>query len=70
MKSDKVYLFHIKDSIEKIQEFLEDVEYRKFLGDRLIQDGIVRELEIIGEASNRLSSKFIKNIKRFLGGIL
>lgn len=34
------------------------VEYEDFLGNKLKQDGIIRELEIIGEASKQLSLEF------------
>ncbi len=60
MKTDGNYLLHIRDSILEI----EDISYNKFLENRLIQDGVIRELEIIGEASNRLSSKVTEKYKK------
>jgi len=49
------YLYDIKESINSIEEYLEDnrdfFEYQK---NKLLRRGIERELEIIGEAINRL----------------
>ena len=57
-KSDTVYLHHILEAISQIEIYTADLSYEKFLQDRLLQDGVVRQLEIIGEASRNLSSEF------------
>ena len=54
MKDDRLYLEHIRDAIAKIHAYTSggrDV----FLRDSLIQDGVIRNFEIIGEASKQLS---------------
>ena len=56
-KDDTVYLRHILDAIEKIEGYLKSVSAEQFLQDRLLQDGVVRRLEIIGEASRNLSDE-------------
>ena len=54
MKSDRPYLAHIADSIVAIESYV--VGGRDaFMRERLIQDAVVRNFEIIGEAANRLS---------------
>lgn len=58
MKNDKTYLAHIQNAIETIEEYLEGVSYEKFISNKMVIDAVVRELEIIGEASNNLSIKF------------
>jgi len=55
-KDDTVYLRHILDAILKIEEYSKRVNYESFIEDTLIQDGVIRQLEIIGEATKRLSS--------------
>ena len=57
-KDDTVYLRHILDAIQQIRDYVQDVPAEQFLRDRLLQDGVVRQLEIIGEASRNLSAKF------------
>lgn len=57
-KNDSVYLQHILDAIEQIEIYTSSKSYDEFLRERLIQDGVVRQLEIIGEASRNLSSEF------------
>ena len=57
-RNDSVYLQHILDAIEQIEIYTSSKSYDEFLRERLIQDGVVRQLEIIGEASRKLSSEF------------
>ncbi len=58
MRNDRTYLTHIRDAIETIEEYLEGVAYEQFTSNKMIIDAVVRELEIIGEASNNLSQQF------------
>ncbi len=58
MKNDQVFLKHIQESIEAINESLTGVSYAEFLENKLLLKAIVRDLEIIGEASNKISLKF------------
>lgn len=52
---DTLYLRHILDAIARIEEYLEDVDETTFFKRYLIQDGVIRQLEIIGEAVKRIS---------------
>ena len=61
MDKNKLYIRHILDAIQEINGYLKDVDYEKFLANKLIQDGVIRQLEIIGEASKRLSNKLKEN---------
>ena len=56
MKSDLVYLRHILDAILKIEEYVR-VGRDEFLRASHWQDAVIRQLEIIGEASKSLSSE-------------
>lgn len=53
---DSVYLRHMLDAIVKIESYLEEVSKDVFLMDSLIQDGVIRQIEIVGEATKNLSS--------------
>lgn len=55
MKNDAFFLRHILDAVNQIEEYT-NISYEEFLETRLIQDGVVRQLEIIGEATKNLSS--------------
>ncbi len=57
-KDNFVYVRHILDAIEKIESYLKGVSFDKFSSDSLIFDAVSRELEIIGEASNRIDKAF------------
>ena len=46
----RAYLKDILDSIKKIEKYTKGLFFDKFANDELIQDGVVRNLEIIGEA--------------------
>ena len=58
MKRNKVYLQHILDSTAAIDSFVAAIKPEEFLEDRLLQDGVIRELEIVGEAAKNLSEDF------------
>lgn len=56
IKDDAVYVRHILDAINQIEEYVAGFDYERFLGNRLVQDGVIRQFEIIGEATKNLSS--------------
>lgn len=59
MKNDKVYLVHILECIERIRQYTD--EGRKyFLSSIITQDAVIRNLEIIGEASKKISAEYKK----------
>jgi uncharacterized protein with HEPN domain len=59
-KDDSIYLKHILDAISRIEEYIQSVKYGDFMGNHLIQDGVIRQIEIIGEATKRLSQEIRK----------
>ena len=52
---DLTYVEHIKESIDKIQSYTQNLSEEAFQESTLIQDAVVRQFEIIGEATKRLS---------------
>lgn len=56
MKDDRVYLLNIIECIEWIQNYTSSGE-EEFIKSRLIQDAVNRNLEIIGEATKRISAE-------------
>jgi uncharacterized protein with HEPN domain len=57
MKSDKIYILHIIDSMDQISEYTDQVSPEEFKENRLIQDAVIRNFEIIGEAAKNVSSR-------------
>lgn len=55
--TDRTRLGHIKDFIDAIREY-SAIGRQAFMASRLHQDAVVRNFEIIGEASNHLSAEF------------
>lgn len=56
MKDDRVYLQHILDAIQDIEEYA-GVGRDAFMGNRMRQDALLRKLEVIGEAVKNLSER-------------
>ena len=56
MKQDSVYFRHILDAINKIESYI-SVGREVFFSDSHWQDAVIRQLEIIGEATKRLSQE-------------
>lgn len=52
---DSDYLEHISDAGGKICRYTKGKDEAEFMGDELVQDGVIRNLEIIGEAVTKLS---------------
>ena len=52
--ADIVYLRHILDAIQRIEEYLQGIEEEEFYRNYLVQDGVIRQLEIIGEATKQI----------------
>lgn len=59
MKSDLLYLSNIQNCIQRIESYTIEGK-AKFLGTLIIQDAFIRNFEIIGEATKRLSPE-LKN---------
>ena len=54
-KDDTIYLRHILDAIRTVEEYLSGVSEAKFKATSLLQDGAIRQIEIIGEAVRHIS---------------
>lgn len=56
-KDPRVYLAHILECIQKIERFTADGKSR-FHRDDMVQDAVIRNLEIIGEAAKRIDEDY------------
>jgi len=58
MQRNLAYLLDILQSAYKIQEFVRGVDEAEFMKDSMRQDAVVRRIEVIGEATRRISQEF------------
>jgi uncharacterized protein with HEPN domain len=52
------YLGHILEAIERIGRYTADLDEAAFTQNSLVQDAVVRNFEIIGEASRNISKRY------------
>lgn len=57
-KRDKDFIGDIQEAIEMVRLYTKGLTYRKFLDDRKTRDAVVRNFEVIGEASKNISAVF------------
>lgn len=53
--SDRVLLEHIIEAMDQVLLYTKGMDIRSFLDDRLVQDGVIRNFMVMGEAVKRLS---------------
>jgi uncharacterized protein with HEPN domain len=53
---DRLYLSHMLDAVTRIEGYITGLTLIDFLDDPLRQDGVIRQLAVIGEAVKRLSA--------------
>jgi uncharacterized protein with HEPN domain len=56
-RNHKAYLADIIDAIDRIEEMTKGSEYQDFKNDRMVQDAVVKNLLVIGEAVKNLPGK-------------
>jgi uncharacterized protein with HEPN domain len=58
MKDSIIYVEHIKSCILKIKDYTKDLDEAGFLQNTMIQDAVIRNFEIIGEATKNIENNF------------
>jgi len=48
------YLSHVVEACERIARYTEDLDQSGFVADELVQDAVIRNLEIVGEACRNI----------------
>lgn len=56
-RTDELYLQHILDAISTMESYLEGVDEEAFRASNLLQDGVIRQIQIVGEAAKRISAE-------------
>jgi uncharacterized protein with HEPN domain len=57
-RDHRLYLDDIVGAIDRIQSYVEDMDYSRFAADQRTMDAVIRNLEIIGEAARSLPAEF------------
>jgi len=57
-RSPQLLLMDMQEAIEKIQRYVDGIDRESFISDEKTSDAVVRNLEVIGEAANRLPEEF------------
>lgn len=52
------YLKHIREAIARIERYTEDMSELAFQDSPMVQDAVIRNLEVIGEASNNIEKYY------------
>ncbi len=60
MRRDDAYLLDILLAARKALKFVEGIDRNEFENNELVQNAVMRPLEIIGEASAKISKEFRK----------
>jgi uncharacterized protein with HEPN domain len=57
MKNDRIYLEHILKAISSILTYTKGMSYLDFNANSLVADAVIRNFEVIGEATKRISAE-------------
>ncbi len=60
MLKDDAYLLDILLAARKVLQYAGSMKQEEFDGNELVQDAVMRQLEIMGEAAGRISEEFRK----------
>jgi len=62
LRDEKLYIDDILETIYKIQNYIQDIDFEDFSSDQKSIDAVIRNLEIIGEATKNISYSFQEQI--------
>ena len=54
---DEIRLKHVLDAIEEIEKYLLEVDFLMFIENSMMRFACIKQMEIIGEASNHISNE-------------
>lgn len=60
-KDNTTYLKDMISAVDQILEYCQNYDYIKFVNTKMVQDAVIRNLEILGEAATKLSDEFIES---------
>ena len=71
-RSYKLFVEDIRDAMGKIERYIKELDYNEFIEDEMVIDAVIRNLEVIGEASTNIPERIRKKYlaipwKRMIG---
>lgn len=57
------YLDHVLQAIDRVQRYAGAMGAQAFMRDQMVQDAVIRNLEVIGEASHNIETQFPASIR-------
>lgn len=66
-RDDSLYLEHIRGSVARIEKYTSKIDEDGFMSDDQLQDAVIRQLQIIGEAAKMLSAMQRPSIRKSNG---
>ncbi len=60
----RLYIEDILESIEKIEQFVGDMDFEEFAGDDKTSSAVIRKLEIVGEAAKNVPADVRRKYKQ------
>ena len=54
MRNHKIYLMDMLSAIDRIENFVKDMDFREFCADGKTSSAVIRKLEIIGDATKNI----------------
>jgi uncharacterized protein with HEPN domain len=58
MRRDDAYVLDMLLAARKVLEFTQEVDWEQFSGDELVQNAVMRQIQIIGEAARSVSPEY------------
>lgn len=58
MWRDDAYILDMLLAARKVRDFTQDVTWEQFQTDELMQNGVMRQIQIIGEAARKVSPRY------------
>ncbi len=57
MKDDRLYLIHIGECIDRVESYTQGLTKEAFMASSLVQDAVIRNLQVLAESTQRLSAR-------------
>ena len=62
-KSALVFLDDMLEALQQIEHYVQGLDFTQFSQNRLVIDGVIRNLEILGEAANNIPDEMKNGVK-------